>query len=265
MKRLILALLTVLISNSTTKLEDIHPEQIIKISGSVEDTYIPWKLAPDLVIEQVSNNLTYSPNDPFTVYLGSIEMPSNAVELIKAQENSLEEAIEALVNKDEEEILRILDDVDKLKATALQKKIHNALANIEHSWLHKALHRTPSAKKVALKWPSIDCTPGEISCTMTLQRKCNRGFNLVNAGPVLFGKCRKLVEPTNNKCPRASEAILNRFNPEQLTCAAVENPLPCPEGFEAHNSLACKQTMKCADNQEMIMKHPNKGMCKDIS
>ncbi len=181
MKRFILVLFSIFSLAAKLTVENIAPDQIIKISGDVEDGYIFWKLAPKYVQEQVELNLTHNPNDPYTVHLENIETPTHSANLIMAQDNSLEDALQDLFDRDDIHILDILDDLEKLGATNLQKNIHKILVDMEHSNVHKTLHQTKSAKKVALHWPNKKCTFEKDNCKMTLKKECLSGFDLVDA------------------------------------------------------------------------------------
>jgi hypothetical protein len=263
MKKLILVLFSIFSLSATLTVENIAPDQIIKISGDVEDGYIFWKLAPKYVQEQVELNLTHNPNDPYTVHLENIETPTHSAKLIMAHNNnSLEEALQELFDHDENHILDILNDLEKLGAAELQKAAHKILIDMEHFNVRQTLHQTKSAKKVALHWPNKKCTFGKDNCKMTLKKECPSDFDLVDAGPELLGKCRKFVTPVNKECQHGSQKVFNQFDPTKLICAKVKDPNPCPHGFTEQSPTHCKQIMQCTGNQEMIKAGPNKGMCK---
>lgn len=246
------------------KLDDIDPNQEITIIGNVQNGYILWKDAQKTKIKDVvKKNIEYNPDNPFDVYVREINLPTNAASLINSQEDAaLKDALAEVLILDEDSIWQIMHDIDKLEAKELQDKVHQLLVDLEHPKHRVTLQQTHSSKKVALLWPSEDCNFGDKGCSLVFEKKCTNGFTLVNAGPIMFGKCLKDVTPKYKQCPAGSQKVLNRFDPTALNCKEVREAIPCPKGFEEEAPLKCKQEMKCSEDQEMIMDGPNTGMCK---
>ena len=251
MKKLILALILVLNLTAIT-IEEISPEQNITIIGAVRDSIIKHKNAPLYIKNQVELNLKYNPQDPYTVYVGGIDIPSTPIDLLDSKDGSFNLAIENLLQQDESYILNALSDIDKLKAEKGQKNLHTALIDLEHTYLYDTLHRSESAKRVALHWPSEDCKMGE--CNLTINKKCPPGTKPDNNTK----QCTKAVKSSNNKCPRDS----TKTKTSASECIETHKK-NCPKGFVENNNNSCNQIKKCSKSESMIPKGPNAGMCKN--
>ena len=246
------------------KVKDVNPEQEIRIIGKIQDAFVKWEDTPEYIRKQVILNLTYNPNDPFKGHAGRINNADQSIKPFLVKDGiELQEELKNLLERGETKSFEALQGLEILNAKEAQDKLNHALAQIEYD--RKLLSLSNSAQKIALK-ESLPCAFGEQGCNAIMQKSCaGQGFTLVDTSSEFYGKCKKSIEPTSindvDACPDNAQQIINSQKTNELICAEVKNPEPCPFGFK-EDGLDCKQFKRCPGDWILIEDGPNIGWCK---